>query len=675
MQKVYSFFFLLLCGMPSYAQIVNNPYLSVYYTAAPGNTIIDQKGNQLLVVKDTTYSIIDMQQHTSTPIPLGQLLGIAPYFVRAAWLTAYGALFSVRTDNNNDQFNLLYEWRQGVLHLLEPRAGAVKAAGNYVAWVRKSETPSIKPTDSLFLKNLATQQVALVADSVGVEIALSKEGMLIYHNFYPEIAYKYQNGVNTRITDGAGRDIIIRMAEADNGKVLFVTRYDDSWSTWLLLYDGTKIDSVAYCGDHDYSVNHDELKVNGGYIAYVVRQDGEASAKTWTTVEDSAGNSRQGFYEEGGRYETSVWTQVLGLSPNGDAMIHKDRVPTGLYYSPRTGNKKLITTTYDRVFFENNTWFMSQAGVLYKISTDTTLVLNVQPFDKSGLANTVIQFTANDFIQHFSGPVSGPGQLDKIKVTSVPRYGRLTVKGKTVFWERSSEITRAELDSMKYTPNYGIVGVDTLQWQGSNGFTYTTYDTAVALHIYPVLNTPPILRTLETRYSAAGSPDTIQIANYPPTRWHTNVTVLLDSSTVLPVTATGFFIIDPATLAPGLHQLQVTFSHPLDTISTSRSFTITALQPLMVVSGQKQGLIREEVLSVYPNPFDRQFTLAGLPPEGAFILSLSDQQGRPVLVQRVTDQRRIVLTVNTPLGKGLYLLNIYSEDTRQLIGTLRLLHL
>ncbi|KAA2239422.1 T9SS type A sorting domain-containing protein [Chitinophaga agrisoli] len=673
MKKVYHFFIFLLCGLSSYAQVDNNPYLTEYYTAENGSTLKDLKGHRLLTLKDTTYYIVDLQQHTSTAIPLGQLLGVAPYKVSNAQLTPSGAIFSVATEAGG-----LYEWRQGVLSLLDDRGFAVRTAGNYLAWVRSAptpSTPSIVIRDSLYLKDLATQQVTLVEDSVASDIALSKEGMLLYDKVElnsTQITYAYQGGVKTIMTDGAGTPVNMERPKADNGKVLYTAR--SMAGTWLAFNDGTRVDTLAYLGEYEFPVIDDELSINGGYAAYVTRQDGEASAKSWTYVRDSIGNERLAFSEEGGRWDDYVQTSILGLSPNGDIMVRKDRLPTGMYYCPRVGNKRLITTSYDRVFFEEDTWFMSLRNVLYKMNPDTTLVMNVQPFDKSGFMGSSMQFSADDFIQHFSGPVSGPGQLGKVKISSQPRYGKLTVNGQVVYWERSNEITRDELNNMKYTPNPGIVGVDTLQWQGFNGVTYS-YDTAVALHVYPVLDAQPLLRTLKTQYSTAGNPDTVLIVNYPPSRWHTEVKVLLDNTTLLPLTEKGAFVIDPAGLTPGVHQLQVSFSHPLDSISLTRSFTVTAPQPLMALSQQKMGPNGEEALHASPNPFDGQFTVAGLPAEGTFLLSLSDQQGRPVLIQRVVNQSRVVLTVDRNVGKGLYLLNIYDETTSQLVGTLKLLHL
>jgi len=668
MKKFYIAAVLLLCTAFASAQLNTNPYLSAYYTAPAGNTILDFSNNRLLVVKDSTCRLINTQQNTSEVFTLPGKLSIAPDQTSSAWVTPVGALFTVAGGNNSVA---VYEWRQGQLTLLEPHARTVSVAGNYLTWVRgQGALPSVV-TDSLFFRNFATQQVTLVDDSVGTDIAVSKEGMAVYYDYNRRIQYTWQSGVKTVVLDGAGRNVFFWMPVADNGKVLYIMQDMRA----VALYNGTRIDMLRILGDESYDVNRTQYSINGGYLAYVARHDGTGYPESWTYVRDSIGNTREAFYYQGGKYHTYAHTLIRGLSPNGDVMLHKDLNPSGLYYSPRIGQRKLIANTpYEHIFYQQNTWFLSQDSTLYTIHADTTLQMHVQPFYKTGSMNSSIQFTANDFIQHFSGPAIGAGQLEKIKITALPTWGRLTVKGKTVFWERSNEITRAELDSMKYTPNPGIVGIDILQWQGSNGLTYTS-DTSVSLTVYPILNTPPILRTLESKYSMAGSPDTILISNYPPVRWHTEVAVLLDGATTVPINPNGCFIIDPGTLSAGLHNLQVTFWHPLDTISISRTFTVTASQPLMVMTQQKSGVLSQAHLSISPNPFSQQFTLTGLSPDRAFILSLLNQQGRVVYTQRVVNQGRVAVTVSTPLSKGLYLLNIYDENSRKLTGTIKLLRL
>ncbi len=672
MRKLYPILLLMLCQQYLFAQNNdNNPWLSKYYTVPAGYHISDFKFNHLFIAKDSTYHLLNVQQHTDTVIPLSRRLSSTYYQSRAVWCTPTGAVF---TTNAGDGYHsvTLYDWNRDTLTLVEPHVTQLKAAGNYAIWLR-SQHP-VESYGALYLRNLVTKQNVLVADSVGTNVAVSKEGLVVYMK--NGVLYKYENGVTTPVlgTPGAG-SLRIFFPMADEGRILFSSALEGR--THLSLYHGGILDTLQVRGFFDENIYEAEQAINNGYTAWTYRErEGGGFAHTLTYLQDSTGNRRVAFEEQGGKYNGYAITFINGLASNGDLMVTKALIPGGLYFIPRDSSPRLITVDIvDQVYLNEDRWYVqmhNEDSILYSVATDSVLDQNISPFNKQGFMNTAIQFTANDFVEHFHGPHTGPGALENIQVTSLPRYGRLTVKGKVVFWERSNVITRAELDSMQYTPNPGIIGVDTLQWKAFNGLTYTPYDTSVALQVYPVLNTPPILRTLESQYSAAAYPDTILIANYPPTRWHTAVSVVADGATVLPVNPNNTFIIDPSTFTPGAHQLKVTFWHPLDTISISRSFTITAVQGMFMA--KMTGLPQEGTLAAFPSPFNQQFTLTGLSPAGRYILSLYDQQGRPVLNQRIIGQTRAVMVPENP-GQGVYLLTVYDEDTKQVVKTIKLLRL
>jgi len=206
---------------------------------------------------------------------------------------------------------------------------------------------------------------------------------------------------------------------------------------------------------------------------------------------------------------------------------------------------------------------------------------------------------------------------------------------------------------------------------------YSANDTPVILRIYPQLNTPPILRTLESSYSRAAGPDTILIANYPIPQARTDVMVLLDNSQVLPIAPDHTFIISPSSYTTGTHHLKVSFKHKLDSISITRSFTITnALSPLMV--GGDKLLVTQEAgpLSVWPNPFSEQLTVTGLDANKTYILQLFDVQGKTVLTDRSFNQSKKVLELNGNLFiKGIYYLQVQDAGTKEIVKTIKVLHL
>jgi len=296
----------------------------------------------------------------------------------------------------------------------------------------------------------------------------------------------------------------------------------------------------------------------------------------------------------------------------------------------------------------------------------------IKPFERNTLAGVPIRFWSSQFKENSSNPLSG------IRITKLPTWGKLTVDGRAVFYQESSDLTLAQIDRMIYTPNPNVVGVDTLQWMSFNTVGgYSPNDTPVILRIYPQLNTPPVLRTLESSYSRAAAPDTILIANYPIPQARTDVMVQLDNKQVLPIGPDHTFIISPSLYTTGTHQLKVSFKHKLDSISVVRSFTITnALAPLMV-SGDKLRITAETgPLSASPNPFSEQLTVTGLDANKTYILQLFDAQGKAVLTDRSFNQSKKVIELSGNLFiKGIYYLQVQDAGTRELVKTIKLLHL
>ncbi|MEZ2445647.1 T9SS type A sorting domain-containing protein [Chitinophaga sp. RCC_12] len=309
-----------------------------------------------------------------------------------------------------------------------------------------------------------------------------------------------------------------------------------------------------------------------------------------------------------------------------------------------------------------------------KWTQDTVMYINVKlnpgmvtPFERTTLAGTPIRFWASNFKQHYSAG------LCAIRINTLPKYGNLTIGGKRIYYERSNEVTLAEIDSMYYTAHPNITGVDTLQWMAYNNESWSFNDTAAIMRVYPVLNTPPILRTLENSYSKTAAPDTILIVNYPRPTWHTDTKVVVDNNRILPVDTNKNFILDPSLYTTGSHQLKVSFQHPRDSISITRMFTITGGVSSLMISDAVRHDRSEEAPGVWPNPFDQQFTISGLDAGKAYLLRLYDAQGRNILTDRVFYQSRKVLQLsNSHLAKGVYMLEI--SDGKE-VNKLKLLHL
>lgn len=297
----------------------------------------------------------------------------------------------------------------------------------------------------------------------------------------------------------------------------------------------------------------------------------------------------------------------------------------------------------------------------------------LKPFERNTLEGIPIRFWASQFKQNYVG------KLKAIRVNRLPAYGRLTIQGKQVFYERSRDISLEEIDSMYYTPYPNIVGVDTLQWMAYNDTALSKNDTPVILRVYPQLNTQPVLRTLKASYSQSGQPETILIANYPRPEAHTDVWVWVDGTQMLPVAADKTFVLSPSMYSAGTHQLKVTFKHKLDSISLIQSFTITgAPAPLMVGAG-RHGITADDIageLTVLPNPFNQQFTISGLSSDRSYLLRLYDAQGKLVFTDRSFNQSKKVLNAgNSAVAKGGYYLQVYDMQSKTVVKTIKLLRL
>jgi len=458
---------------------------------------------------------------------------------------------------------------------------------------------------------------------------------------------------------------------SESGSYLF---YEEQDSTWLIAED-----AGLYAANLDTTYDH--------HIEPFTKQ---AYTNTRTPI---TGADFVQHYSGPATTRGQITKIEILQSPRHGVLLNKDDQPVFVGRNNVISRASLDTLKYSAGSFPGRDTIRYRAFDGLTWTNDTVFYMNivpnpgtVTPFERTTLAGTPIRFWGSNFKQHYSGQLAG------IKVTRLPVYGRLTIGGKQLFYERSADVTLAELDSMYYTPNPGIVGIDTLQWKGYNGTSYTANAAPAILRVYPQLNTPPILRTLESSYNRSAPPDTILIANYPAPNWHTDVMVVADGTQVLPVSAGHTFTIDPAAFSPGAHQLKVAFSNPRDSISILRSFTITGnLAPLMLAAGGTTGIGQAGALQMaandkygtagagpvnaWPNPFNQQFTLNGLSANSIYMLTLFDQQGKMVLQQRVVNQSKVVLNIGPHTGKGMYLLQIITTGKKDEMKKIKLLHL
>ncbi|SEL67933.1 Por secretion system C-terminal sorting domain-containing protein [Chitinophaga rupis] len=796
MKKLYPLLCLLLWSVTSFAQN-QSPVLKKIFTTPDSSTIIDYRYKKTFSYKQNgaayTYYLSNVSNGASTVIPFTKRLAGQN---DSAWVTRFGVVFIGQSLNNDASWSL-YEWAPGTLNVLAENMGNVHVAGDYVMW---SVADTVTSGNTIVMrKNLATQQQIVVADTIVGQGDIGPNGNIAYTN--EQAVYLCTDSICTEIahvdTTNLWRLPYFFSVHTDGVKVTYEEWWREAplqYGTSFFLYENgttTKLYENNW-GDFQLGGFQDLLTplFNNGYIAgQIMDLSFYYNFRTRIYSRDPQGTIH---YLQDTYTQTPLWAlaSVEVLTPQGDVGGFTYGHPSlnttvrYFYYINHDGSKRrLLSATGNGIYYEeqDSTWLITDHSGLYAANLDTVYDHHIVPFTKQAYTRNRAPIPASDFVQHYSGPATGLGQIQQIEITGYPKhgvlvnkygqpiqtnnniilrsdldtlkysagsfpgtdtirwraydglewtkdtflyikiapaldtikpferttlagtpirfwgsnfklnytgklagirvnrlpvYGKLTIGGKQLVYERSAEVTLAELDSMYYTPNPNIVGIDTLQWMGFNGTEYTKNDTPAILRIYPILNTPPILRTLESTYSTSGGADTILIANYPAPRWHTDVLVVSDNNRVLPIAPDNTFIIDPATYSVGTHTLKVGFKHKLDSISIQRSFTITSPFAPMMMAAEKYGATREGgPISAWPNPFSQQFTLTGLSASGTYILTLVDQQGKTILQQRIVHQNRVVLNLDANAGNGVYLLKIFNENKKDDVKTLKLLHL
>ena len=104
--------------------------------------------------------------------------------------------------------------------------------------------------------------------------------------------------------------------------------------------------------------------------------------------------------------------------------------------------------------------------------------------------NTAFPFATNSFDGGFSD-ADAQDSLQKIKVTSLPAHGVLTLDGNDV--AADDEIAHADLSKLFYTPNADYFGDDSFGYNGSDGEAYAVTGANVTITVNPIEedNHPP----------------------------------------------------------------------------------------------------------------------------------------------------------------------------------------
>ncbi|MBD1940363.1 DUF4347 domain-containing protein [Microcoleus sp. FACHB-68] len=116
---------------------------------------------------------------------------------------------------------------------------------------------------------------------------------------------------------------------------------------------------------------------------------------------------------------------------------------------------------------------------VYGVMNATNELPIVSTIRKTGSAGTVITFSATDFESAFADSDNQP--LGKIKITSLPANGSLTLNGVAV--TANQEIETSALGNLAFTPNADFSGIISFGWNGFDGMDYAIAGATVNLAV------------------------------------------------------------------------------------------------------------------------------------------------------------------------------------------------
>jgi len=140
----------------------------------------------------------------------------------------------------------------------------------------------------------------------------------------------------------------------------------------------------------------------------------------------------------------------------------------------------------------------------------------VSSFSKSTMQNTSLPFAAGDFAGAFTDPDAGDS-LQKIKITSLPGHGTLTLNSTAV--TVNQEIAAAQIGTLVYTPTSGYTGSDSFQWNGSDGSLYAASAATVNLTINSAAANLALGKTVVASTSYTGFPASNVTDGNTSSRW------------------------------------------------------------------------------------------------------------------------------------------------------------
>ncbi len=201
--------------------------------------------------------------------------------------------------------------------------------------------------------------------------------------------------------------------------------------------------------------------------------------------------------------EINLWAAFSDIEDDDDQLtfVVANNSNPGLFDSVtvNNGNGKLTLT------FKANTSGVAtitiQAEDTNGATVNTSFTVNVgsindrpvvENFSKDTTEDTPVNFTENDFINHYSDADDEP--LTKVRITQLPEANKGVLKLGGADVGLNDEIPVGQLDDLVFKPaaNWDQ-GTSTFKWNGSDGTQYAENPATVTINMTAAVNDPPVV--------------------------------------------------------------------------------------------------------------------------------------------------------------------------------------
>ncbi|WP_217601887.1 T9SS type A sorting domain-containing protein [Chitinophaga sp. GbtcB8] len=632
--------------------VESSPYLTPYLTTR--GTILDFKDNKALVADSGTgYPLLvnGVTGQRSAPL-VNQTLALSSANGNA-FVIPGGAMFKYRLDS-------LYIWKNGQVDLhTKALYTAVSPNGNYATYVTSDA--------KIVFRNLATGDTTMAPcprQFFDGNVDVADNGLVVFDaqtGIGPGwLSYKYQNG---QVTPLSSPDNIQGAPLTDGTNVVYFSGgpniYLNNGQSDLLLGSpgDVKLPGAFGSGAPDPSVlaKNADYQVNNKIVAFV--RNGQVVVRDTSGVvhEVSAFN-----------YCPSCDNRVRIDLLNDKKELMMSTRDSGRFFVNAAGVRKRITTMPERYtesegilsrsFYDNGKWYLLIGNTLFTVNTDTTVVTDT--------TTNIPQPVISGLLATYCG--AGDAQQGKIGNPPAPASG-ITV---TASLDDTTNLPVAADSTFSFTPATLSTGThtvtvtfskDTLHKEISKTFTVTaavTPEVAVISNINPIVSDTPVVITA-TNVSGGGKLPLYTFA------WDRNFTdqLQIESSS------------DHVTVSPAAFKLGDNWVYVRLRTSESCYTAATAIDSIKINRSSITAIVDVDApgqsIRIYPNPFREQINVYGLQLTRSYIISLYNIQGKLILRQKVVNNTKAQLQVQSASG-AIYLLNVYDEKKKKVLGTEKL---